>query len=153
MTLKLDYATEKDALRIAEIFWTAFRSNELFLSKIPTSRAYAGMLDALIRRSLAEIRDPHIATLVVRDTELDNKVVSFGNWTLPTASSEETPASVWPVETRMEVVEGWIERISQAEEKALGGRPCYRGSKEASWDTLRCLRLHRPDVFGNRSKA
>ena len=126
MTLKLEFATERDAFRVAEIFWTAFRSNELFLSKIPTPRAYAGMLDALIRRSLAGIRDPHIATLVVRDTELDNKVVSFANWTLPSASSEDVLPSAWPMETRMDVVEAWVERISEAEKKALGGRPCYR---------------------------
>ena len=73
---------------------------------------------------MADIRDPTKAVLVVKD---GNDIISFAKWDLPVSEGEayvETPW-VWPDGTNLAILDVWIEKVEEAEERVLDGQQCY----------------------------
>jgi len=125
MALEPTFATESDASRIAEIHMAAFGSNPLFLAQFPSPAIRDQLRSRIAQKAADDIRDPHIAVLVVRD---QNRVVSFAKWSLPVEASAiyvEAPW-VWPEGTDIAVLEQWTEIVEGAKQRALGGLPAYR---------------------------
>ncbi|KAI8630612.1 putative GNAT family acetyltransferase [Xylariaceae sp. FL1651] len=159
MPLKLTPAGPADAARIAEIHMAAFGSNAMLLAQFPTPEVRKGLQESIRLKALADIEDPKISVLVVRDlpsnpaatarvengssnrsgvkeitseaeTEEDRggKVVAFAKWSHPTARDdgyEETPW-IWPPGTDLEILDGWARVAEEAQEQAVGDKPCYR---------------------------
>jgi len=119
------FATESDASRIADIHMAAFGSNPLFLAQFPTPTIRHQLRSRIAQKAADDIRDPHIAVLVVRD---QNRVVSFAKWSLPVEASAiyvEAPW-VWPEGTDLAVLKQWTEMVEGAKQRAVGGLPAYR---------------------------
>ncbi|KAL9127406.1 MAG: hypothetical protein Q9217_003702 [Psora testacea] len=126
MTLKLTFATERDASRIADIHMAAFATNEMLLAQFPNSAVREGLRISIARKAASDIRDPHTAVLLVKDAELNNKTISFAKWSLPSSTSENEAPWVWPEGTRHDILDQWTERVESAKKTVLGDEPCYR---------------------------
>ena len=80
MVLPVEIALEADADRIADVHMAAFGSNALLRTQFPTPDVRTQLRDCIAAKAAADIRDPHIAVLVVRDQD---QIVSFAKWSLP----------------------------------------------------------------------
>ena len=135
MPLRLSPADESDAPRIAAIHMAAFGPNLLLNVQFPTAAIRAELEVAIADKALADIKDPQVSVLVVRDDDL-NKVISFAKWSLPVLEPEmyrETPWR-WPRGTNFAVLDTWTEKVEQAAAKVLDGRPYFR-----TFDLTPCL--------------
>ncbi|CAL8578243.1 hypothetical protein XPA_004035 [Xanthoria parietina] len=125
MVYPVEVALETDADRIADIHMAAFGTNALLRAQFPTPAIRTQLRDSIANKAAADIRDPNIAVLVVRDQD---QIVSFAKWSLPVSTSEnyvEAPW-VWPEGTDLEVLGEWTEKMEEAQQRALGERPSYR---------------------------
>ncbi|GAP91895.2 putative GNAT family acetyltransferase [Rosellinia necatrix] len=154
MPLKLYPAVPADAGRIADIHMAAFSSNAMLLAQFPTPVVREGLRESIRKKALADIDDPKITVLVVRETAPDcdpsrpgddagrdlaehqpregkveaGKVIAFAKWSHPVKKGEEyeEAAWIWPPGTNMSVLESWGRATEEAQEEAMGGQPCYR---------------------------
>lgn len=79
----------------------------------------------MTQKALADTRDPTKAVLVVKD---GNDIISFAKWDLPVCEGEayvEMPWA-WPNGTNLAVLDGWKEKVEEAEKRVVGGQQCYR---------------------------
>jgi hypothetical protein len=152
MSLALYPAVSADANRIAEIHMAAFASNVMLLAQFPTPQVREGLRESIKLKVLADINDPKITVLVIRDklsvsdgphatsayleTEETNegKVIAFAKWSHPIQKSEEYEETpwIWPAGTDMEVLESWGRATDEAQERTVGDQPCYRKSDRQS---------------------
>ena len=125
MVLPVEIALEADADRIVDVHMAAFGSNALLRAQFPTPDVRTQLRDCIAANAAADIRDPHIAVLVVRDQD---QIVSFAKWSLPVSTSEDYVEApwVWPEGTDLEVLGEWTEKMEEAQQKALGEGPSYR---------------------------
>lgn len=129
-------ATESDADAIAAIHMAAFGSNALLLAQFPTSAIRDELQTCIAEKAAADIKDPKVAVLVVRDQD---SIISFAKWHLPVQSSEEyleTPWR-WPKGTNLAVLDTWTHKVESAEESTVGDTPCYRKSLILAWHHIR----------------
>lgn len=99
-----------------------------------------GLQKAIEAKALADILDPQVTVLIVRETETEPQcpienssqnggyIISFAKWIHPMAEGEEyieTPW-VWPEGTALDVLEAWTTKVEEAEKRVLGNKPCYR---------------------------
>lgn len=80
------------AIHIAAIHTAAF-TNALLDAKCPTPSAREALELCIARKALADIRDPKIALLIMRDH--DAEIISFAKWSLPIFDSETDVESFW----------------------------------------------------------
>ncbi|KAI1441914.1 putative GNAT family acetyltransferase [Annulohypoxylon stygium] len=141
MPLILATAQHEDAVRIAEIHMAAFGSNTMLLAQFPTTAVRQAMKQCVRLKALADIDDPNITVLVVRDSGLakragDNqdcsfsttaKVIAFAKWAHPLSTNEEYTEApwIWPEGTNLKVVEEWTKKTEEAHARAVGDSPCY----------------------------
>lgn len=125
MTLKLELATEKDADSIGDVHMAAFATNPNLLKHFPTPASKIGLHACVARKATEDMRDPHTVVLVVKDTDLGDKVISYGKWSLPSSSSETEAPWIWPEETRVDIVDSWTELVEGTKEDLLGDKPHY----------------------------
>ena len=132
MRLKITAATVHDADRIADIHMAAFGTNALLLAQFPTPNVRTQLRDCIAAKAAADIRDPNIAVLVVRDQE--NQIISFAKWNLPVSVTEqgqglyvEAPWN-WPEGTNFAVLDEWTARMENAKQSVIGDRPSYSES-------------------------
>lgn len=125
MALKLTFASEEDASRIADIHMAAFASNAMLLAQFPTSAIRDGVRDSIALKALDDIRDPHTAVLLVQDSELEGEIISFAKWSLPSSTSDNEAPWIWPVGTELDILHQWTQRVEGAKSKVLGDEPCY----------------------------
>lgn len=161
MTLQLCNASDHDATRIADIHLTAFTSNKMFQTQFPTPDIRAGLWHSVVSNIVADIHDPRIAVLVVRDANLkDNngkdKAISYARYSLPTSTSNNERLWVWPEGTRLDILEDQKKRLKEAEKRILGGACSYRTSFLCSYYSLwHCFASARmqafPSLFGLQS--
>lgn len=59
MTLKLTFATERDASHIADIHMAAFATNEMLLAQFPSPAIREGLRNSIACKAADDIRDPH----------------------------------------------------------------------------------------------
>ncbi|CAO1601616.1 hypothetical protein XANCAGTX0491_005269 [Xanthoria calcicola] len=125
MVYPVEVALETDADRIADVHMAAFGSNALLRAQFPTPDVRTQLRDSIATKAAADIRDPHIAVLVVRDRD---QIVSFAKWSLPVSTSETymEAAWVWPEGTKFEVLGEWTEKMEEAQQRALGELPSFR---------------------------
>ena len=125
MALILCPASESDANCIADIHMVAFGANAMLHAQFPTAAVRAELRKSIAQKALADIGDPKKAVLVVKD---GNDIVSFAKWDLPVFEGEayvERPW-VWPDGTNLAILDEWMEKVKEAEEKVLGAQQCYR---------------------------
>ena len=125
--LLLTLASASDADSIASVHMAAFSSNAMLLAQFPTAAARHDLKNCIAEKALADIKDPMMRVLVVR--ELD-EVIGFAKWHLPILSSEyeESPWH-WPPETNRAILNSWIERVEGTKQKVLGHIPHYGKSQ------------------------
>lgn len=160
MLLKLYPAVLADAGRISEIHMAAFASNAMLLAQFRTPVVREGLRESIRLKALADIRDPKISVLVVRDdasntttgesngsrqsainetlgksrseeTQAGN-VIAFAKWSHPVSKNEEYEETpwIWPPGTNMKILESWGKATEEMQEQAVGGQPCYRKFSE-----------------------
>ena len=129
MKSRVTTATETDADRIADVHMAAFGSNALLHAQFPTPSVRTQLRDSIAAKAAADIRDPNIAVVVVRD--LENQIMSFAKWSMPVAATEqgqgtyaETPWR-WPEGTNFAVLDEWTARMENAKQRFVGERPAY----------------------------
>ena len=124
-TLNVFDATESDADAIAAIHMAAFGSNALLLAQFPTSAIRDELQTCIAEKAAADIRDPKVAVLVVRDQD---RIISFAKWHLPVKSSEEYSETPWrwPKGSNLAILDTWTKKVESAEESHVGDTPCYR---------------------------
>ena len=125
MALILCLASGSDANCIADTHMAAFGANAMFHAQFPTAVIRSVLGVSIAQKALADIRDPKKAVLVVKD---GNDIVSFAKWDLPVFEGEAYVESpwVWPDGTNLAVLDEWMEKVEEAEERVLGGQQCYR---------------------------
>ena len=128
MTLKVNFATESDASCIADIHMAAFATNEMLLAQFPSPPVREALRNCVAGKAADDIRDPHTAVLLVKDTELNNEIISFAKWSLPSSTSENEAPWIWPEGTRLDILDQWTERVESAKQKVLRDESCYRTS-------------------------
>ena len=126
MPLHVSPAPETDASRIAAIHMAAFGTNTMLLAQFPTPTIREKLQICIAEKALADIRDPNIAVLVVRD---EDEVISFAKWSLPVREEGGTFAEapwLWPEGTNWEVLDQWAGVVESAKDRVIGEVPCYR---------------------------
>lgn len=91
MALQVSFATINDVERIADIHLTAFDSNPLLHVQFPTPTALAALKTILQHDMLRTIQRGEACgriVLVVRDESIQDKVISFAKWDLPTLTED-----------------------------------------------------------------
>lgn len=92
MPLKLYPAVPADAGRISEIHMAAFASNAMLLAQFRTPEVREGLRESIRLKALADISDPKITVLIVRDIPLDpdasNMAIGEGNGSRQSAKDE-----------------------------------------------------------------
>ena len=147
MSLILDFATNDDAERIAEIHMAAFASNVMLLVQFPTPAVRAGLQRSIKTKALADIADPKTSVLVVRDSRLPDehyqadtsrspwpstsRVIGFAKWAHPIDQFEAyvEPPWEWPEGSDWHMLDKWSIRTEEAQAKAMGETACYRESQ------------------------
>ncbi|KAK5635348.1 hypothetical protein RRF57_011060 [Xylaria bambusicola] len=71
MPLRLYPAVPADANRISEIHMAAFASNAMLLAQFPTPEVRVGLRESIRLKALADIDDPKVSVLVVREHPFD----------------------------------------------------------------------------------
>lgn len=145
MPLHLTRASETDAPRIAAIHMAAFGTNAMLLAQFPTPSIRKDLQTCILAKTLADIRDPKIAVLVVRDDDDhddddassggrkgngngNGEVISFAKWSLPVGKGEgyaEAPW-MWPEGTDLDVLGRWSELVERVKERVVGEGVCHR---------------------------
>ncbi|KAI1456381.1 putative GNAT family acetyltransferase [Annulohypoxylon moriforme] len=134
MPLALSIAYRADAARIAEIHMAAFGSNAMLLAQFPTAAVRDALKQCIESKALADISDPNITVLVVRESNQDDKhqenggtVVAFAKWAhpAPTDGDHIEPPWVWPEGTNLKILEDWTKKTEEAQARAVGVSPCY----------------------------
>ena len=126
MPLHVSAAPETDASRIAAIHMAAFGTNAMLLAQFPTPAIREKLQICIAEKALADIKDPKIAVLVIRD---EDEVISFAKWSLPVRQDGETYAEapwLWPEGTDWEVLDRWAGVVESAKDRVIGQVPCYR---------------------------
>ncbi|KAI0802188.1 putative GNAT family acetyltransferase [Xylaria sp. FL0064] len=124
MPLKLYPAVPADTDRISEIHLTAFASNTMLLAQFPTPHVRKGLQESIRLKALADIDDPKITVLVVRETPpasetllvgaetgvkyscqvtgqgnrqeaQEGQVIAFAKWSHPISRDEEYEETAW----------------------------------------------------------
>lgn len=143
MPLHVSLALETDASRIAAIHMAAFGTNAMLLAQFPTPAIREKLQTCIAAKALADIRDPKISVLVVRDDdkshndETRDEVISFAKWSLPVLEGEtyvEAPW-LWPEGTNWRVLDQWTSVVESAKERVLGDEACYRKLLRADYVT------------------
>ena len=125
MPLTLKLAAEKDALRIADIHMAAFSSNEMLLAQFPTPAVRAELHHSIATKALDDIRDPHMAVLLVQESQSNGEVISFAKWSLPLSTPYNESPWRWPEGTRLDILDQWTQRVESAHKEILGNKPFY----------------------------
>ena len=126
MVLRLAFASEDDAYRIADIHMSAFATNENLLAQFPTLSVREGLRTTVAHKALEDIRDPNMAVLIIQDTELDNTIISFAKWNLPSSTDENEAPWVWPEGARIDLLDAWTEKVEETKSHVVGEQHCYR---------------------------
>lgn len=132
MSPRICLATPADAPRIAQIHMAAFADNAMLQAQFPTPSVREALQKSIERKALADIDDPKISVLVVKDSQLqlesDHEAIAFAKWTHPVFKGETYAESpwIWPEGTNHDVLAAWTRSTEAAEEHVLGGSPCYR---------------------------
>ncbi|ROT35136.1 putative GNAT family acetyltransferase [Sodiomyces alkalinus F11] len=135
MPLQRDYAIPADARQIAEIHMAAFGANAMLQATFPTPSVRAALHETIRAKAAADIQDPRITVLVVRESDTCTqqphtvpRVVAFAKWSHPVRQGEDYTESpwVWPEGTDRAILDAWTNATEEAQERVLGGRPCYR---------------------------
>ncbi|KAI1423333.1 putative GNAT family acetyltransferase [Xylaria sp. FL1777] len=125
MPLKLYPAVSADAGRISEIHMAAFASNAMLLAQFDTPNVREGLRESIRLKALADIDDPKISVLVVREIPSDSdaseltgveagnyrqsgligerrregipagEVIAFAKWSHPVGKDEEYEETAW----------------------------------------------------------
>lgn len=135
MSLQRAEAIPADAQKIAEIHMAAFGANAMLRAQFPTPSVRAALKEAIRTKTIADIQDPRITVLVVRDPGIRRphtvaEVIAFAKWSHPVLPGEgytEAPW-IWPEGTDHAILAIWTKKMEDAQERATGGRPCYRTS-------------------------
>lgn len=144
MPLNVSPALETDAPRIAAIHMAAFGTNAMLLAQFPTPAIREELQTCIAEKALADIRDPKVAVLLVRDDDKSHddetldEVISFAKWSLPVRGGEtyvEAPW-LWPEGTNWGVLDQWTRVVESAKERVLGNEACYCKSSRADYVTL-----------------
>ncbi len=125
MALTLCPASESDTDYIADIHMAAFGANAMLHAQFSTAAIRSELRKCIAQKASGDIRDPKKAVLVVKD---GNEIISFAKWDLPVIEGEryvERPW-VWPEGTNLAVLDEWMEKVEEAEERVVGGQECYR---------------------------
>ena len=124
MALTLCPASESDADCIADINMAAFGANAMLRAQFPTGAIRSEIRESIAQKALADIRDSTKAVLVVKD---GNDIISFAKWDLPAFEGEAYVETQWvcPDGTDLAVLNGWMEKVEEAEERVVGGHQCY----------------------------
>ncbi|KAL2755410.1 hypothetical protein ACRALDRAFT_2105797 [Sodiomyces alcalophilus JCM 7366] len=133
MSLQRVNATPADAEKIAEIHMAAFGANGMLRAQFPTPSVRAALKETIRAKAIADIQDPKITVLVVRDSDVrephnGSRIIAFAKWSHPVLRDEnytETPW-VWPEGTDHAVSATWTSKMEEAQERVRGDRPCYR---------------------------
>ncbi|KAI1205193.1 putative GNAT family acetyltransferase [Annulohypoxylon truncatum] len=142
MPLALATAQHADAARIAEIHMAAFGSNAMLLAQFPTIAVRDSLKECIRSKAHADIDDPNITVLVVRDSDTiglgENKqdhkrpaterVVAFAKWAHPVSTDEEYAETpwIWPDGTDLKVLQEWTRKVEDTQAHAVGESPYYR---------------------------
>ncbi|KAE8441838.1 hypothetical protein EG329_004239 [Mollisiaceae sp. DMI_Dod_QoI] len=133
MVLRLSAATAADVDSIAAVHLAAFDSNVLLHAQFPTQASLNALRLYLGQEMLASIRggeQSRKAILVVKDTEADEKIISFAKWDLPGSASESFDLQVPDITCVDECNKGYLEQyVAKAEavkERVTGDNSCYR---------------------------
>ncbi|KAI2472631.1 putative GNAT family acetyltransferase [Annulohypoxylon bovei var. microspora] len=147
MPLTLANAGREDAVRIAEIHMAAFGSNAMLLAQFPTTAVRDALKRCIQLKALADIDDPNITVLVVRDSDFADisntielgeneqaskhqaggRVIAFAKWAHPVPTDEDyiEPSWIWPEGTNLDIIEDWTKKTEEAQAHAVGVAPCY----------------------------
>lgn len=133
----------------------AFASNAMLLAQFSTPDVREGLRESIRLKALADIEDPKITVLVVREVSSDphssdtareddndddddaihqneaarvGTVIAFAKWSHPVGKDEgyEEAPWRWPPGTNMVVLEAWGRVTEEIQEQAMGSQPCYR---------------------------
>lgn len=151
MPLVLTLAHRADAGRIAEIHMAAFGPNMMLRAQFPTPAVRQALQRCIEMETLAEIDDPKTTVLIVRESpddeqltsaqsgpliqskdkaeqERKGRAIAFAKWAHPVTDEEDyvEPPWMWPEGTDRNVLENWMRKTEEAQERALGRTPCYR---------------------------
>lgn len=129
MVLHLSRATRDDVDEIADVHLAAFDSNPLLHAQFPTAASLNALHSFLSRSSLASLQTTSKAILVVRDTEVGEKIISFARWDLPVTAEVDDVS--FPDITSVggcnkEYLE-WYSALAEATKaRVVRSKPCYR---------------------------
>ncbi|KAI0883007.1 putative GNAT family acetyltransferase [Annulohypoxylon maeteangense] len=141
MSLILTAAQRADAARIAEIHMAAFSSNAMLLAQFPTTAVRDALEKCIESKAHADINDPNITVLVIRDTNTTESgeskqdhthqacgtIIAFAKWAHPVSINDVYTESpwIWPEGTNLEVLGEWTRKTEEAQAYAVGVSPCY----------------------------
>lgn len=133
MVLRLSAAKAEDVDDIAALHLAAFDSNVLLHAQFPTKSSLDVLRSYLSQEMLGSIQAGERskkAVLVVRDTEANDKIISFAKWDLPRPVSKSEDPQV-PDITCVEgcIKQYLVEYVTKAEDaktRVIGNTPCYR---------------------------
>lgn len=131
MKLRVTTAAEPDADRIAAVHMAAFGTNALLRAQFPSSNIRTKLWKCIAAKAAADIRDPNIAVLVVRDQE--DRIISFAKWSLPVTLEQDHGSYTekpwrWPEGSNFPVLDEWAAKLERAHRNVLGETPSYRKS-------------------------
>ena len=131
MVLKLSKADVSDVNRIAAIHLAAFDSNPLLHAQFPTPQSLSSLQSILEHDMLQTIKageESGRVVLVVRDTDAENRIISFAKWDLPGLEEGTAvhPDVSWPQDCRQEFLDEYHERAEEAKKRVVGEKECYR---------------------------
>ncbi|KAI1290715.1 putative GNAT family acetyltransferase [Xylaria venustula] len=148
MPLKLYPAVPADADRISKIHMAAFASNAMLLAQFPKPHVRDGLRESIRLKALADIDDPKISVIVVREVTLgpdvldstgveaginrgvttEGQIIAFAKWSHPVRKDEEyeEAAWIWPPGTNMKILESWANAAEEGQGLTVGDLPCYR---------------------------
>lgn len=140
MVLRLSCATSKDVDEIADVHLAAFDSNTLLHAQFPTRASLDALRSYLSQELLASLQVGSKAILVVRDTELGEKIISFAKWDLPSpaVSQNISMPEITQVEgCNKEFLERYSAMAKATKVRVVGSSPCYRKNdflqRESFW--------------------
>ncbi|CAF9932450.1 MAG: hypothetical protein HETSPECPRED_008363 [Heterodermia speciosa] len=139
MKLRVTTAAEPDADRIAAVHMAAFGTNALLRAQFPSSNIRTKLWKCIAAKAAADIRDPNIAVLVVRDQE--DRIISFAKWSLPVTLEQDHGSYTekpwrWPEGSNFPVLDEWAAKLERAHRNVLGETPSYPGARQEALLTL-----------------
>ncbi|KAI4212494.1 MAG: hypothetical protein LQ351_004746 [Letrouitia transgressa] len=103
----------------------AFAANGMLLAQFPSPVVRERLRNSIAGKAANDIRDPHIAVLLVKDAELNDETISFAKWSLPSSTSENEAPWIWPEGTRLDILDHWTEKVEGAKGNVLKDETCY----------------------------